>query len=593
MPRAQSLQVEKLEQLEPLQLYHMLKTKAKRYAEAVKKDVSRLSVARAFCTATLAAYWTDARLSNGAKCDIRSHGLTLPTLTADNHRLAGKIGSLVASFPVEDAGYLIGSIYTIMLPETMRSDMGAYYTPPPMVSRLLDLSELAGADFGTCSAIDPACGGGAFLAPVAMRMVKHTTKTSAKLILEDIVARLRGIELDPFAAWMTQVLLEASLLPLCVAAKERLPQVVTVGDALKHDKMGQFDLVIGNPPYGRVKLDEAMRAHYARSLYGHANLYGLFTDLALRLVKRDGVIAYLTPTSFLGGQYFKALREILTNETTPIAFDFIADREGVFDDVLQETILVAYRVAKSKKAASASLIVPQGIEQASIESIGKVRVPTDGGPWFIPRSVKDSAYVKMLSRMPARLSDFGYQVSTGQLVWNRHKPQLRQAKVNEELPIIWAESVTSAGFGFSSERRNHAPYIELHDQPHLVTHNKCVLLQRTTSKEQGRRLSSAVIPQSFIDQNGGVVVENHLNIIYADDQEYVSPETVSAILNSEAVNRAFRCISGSVAVSAYELEALPLPTVKQAKSVELLLRRGASNKEVEAKIASFYKENAQ
>jgi len=186
------------------------------------------------------------------------------------------------------------------------------------------------------------------------------------------------------------------------------------------------------------------------------------------------------------------------------------------------------------------------------------------------------------------LADFGYQVSTGQLVWNRHKPQLRQAKVNGELPIIWAESVTPAGFSFSAERRNHAPYIELQAQPHLVTDKSCVLLQRTTAKEQDRRLLSAVIPQDFIDANGGVVVENHLNIIYADNRGEVSPDAISAILNSEAADRAFRCISGSVAVSAYELEALPMPTIAQAKAIERLLLKGAPKATIEAKIASFY-----
>jgi len=515
MPRALCRLAVESEPLSPLQQYQLLKTKARRCADAACPDVARLSVARAFCTAVLGAYWTALCRTQDVEWNIRSHGLTLPTLPQDSQSTACDLGALVAAYPVEDAGYLIGSVYTVMLPETMRSDMGAYYTPPPMVNRLLDLAGIAGTDFTACTAIDPACGGGAFLAPVALCMLKHTTKGSAKLILDDIVTRLRGIELDPFAAWMTQVLLEASLLPLCVAAQERFPQVVTVGDALKHDGIGNFDLVIGNPPYGRVKLDEPLRTHYARSLYGHANLYGLFTDLALRLAKQKGVIAYLTPTSFLGGQYFKALREILTVETTPVAFDFIADRDGVFDDVLQETILVAYHVAKTKKAAAVSLVVPQGIEQASVEPIGKVRVPSNGSPWIIPRAAQDTAYVQAVSKMPGRLSYFGYQVSTGQLVWNRHKPQLRQQKVNGELPIIWAESVTPAGFNFSAERRNHAPYIELHEQPHLITRKTCVLLQRTTAKEQERRLSSAVIPQAFIDQHGGVVVENHLNIIYA------------------------------------------------------------------------------
>lgn len=593
MPRAQRWLAAETEPLTPLQQYQLLKTKARRLADSARLDVARLSVARAFCTAVIGAYWTALCRTRGVDWDVRSHGLALPALQQDSCNAASDLGALVATYPVEDAGYLIGSVYTVMLPETMRSDMGAYYTPPPMVTRLLDLADMAGTDFSVCTAIDPACGGGAFLAPVALRMLKHTTKDSAKLILEDIVARLRGIELDPFAAWMTQVLLEASLLPLCVAAQERFPQVVTVGDALKHDTMGKFDLVIGNPPYGRVKLDEAMRSQYARSLYGHANLYGLFTDLALRLVEQKGVIAYLTPTSFLGGQYFKALRELLTKETTPVAFDFIADRNGVFDDVLQETILVAYHVAKTKKAATVSLVVPQGIEQASVEPIGKIRVPSNGGPWIIPRAAQDTAYVQAVAKMPGRLADFGYQVSTGQLVWNRHKPQLRQRKVNGELPIIWAESVTPAGFSFSAERRNHAPYIELNEQPHLITRKACVLLQRTTAKEQERRLTSTVIPQAFIDQHGGVVVENHLNIIYAPSRSEASAATISAILNSEAVDRVFRCINGSVAVSAYELEALPLPSVEQAQAVETLLQQGASSSDVEILIASFYKGNTQ
>lgn len=588
MPKTRAVATIDLEPQEPLQQYRALKSKAQKFAESIKKDVSRLSVARAFCTAILAAHWGKLCRDLDAKWDIRPHGLSLPSLPNDEHNLAGNIGALVASFPVEDAGYLIGSIYTVMLPETMRSDMGAYYTPPPMVNRLLDLSEQTGTDFAACTAIDPACGGGAFLAPVALRMWKHTTKPSAGDTLQDIAARLTGIELDPFAAWITQVLLEASLLPLCMKAGARFPQVITVGDALQHDRMGKFSLIIGNPPYGRVKLADAMRAKYARSLYGHANLYGLFTDLALRLVEQNGVIAYLTPTSFLGGLYFKALRKILTEDATPSAFDFIADRDGIFDDVLQETILVTYQVARSKKAAAVSLIVPKGIEQAAIEPIGKIRIPTDGSPWIIPRALKDSSYVRILSKMPTRLADFGYQVSTGQLVWNRHKPQLRQAKVNGELPIIWAESVTPAGFNFSAERRNHAPYIQLQAQPHLVTDKSCVLLQRTTAKEQNRRLLSAVIPQEFIDTSGGVVVENHLNIIHAARRSEVSASALSAILNSEAADRAFRCISGSVAVSAYELKALPLPTVAQAKTIERLLLKGAAKAVIEAEIASFY-----
>ncbi|WP_179123637.1 Eco57I restriction-modification methylase domain-containing protein, partial [Salmonella enterica] len=107
----------------------------------------------------------------------------------------------------------------------------------------------------------------------------------------------------------------------------------------------------GNPPYGKVSLDTEVREKFSRSLFGHANLYGLFTDLALRLAKPEGVIAYLTPTSFLGGQYFKALRELLIDESAPRAFDFISNREGVFDDVLQETLLATFKKSARKTPA--------------------------------------------------------------------------------------------------------------------------------------------------------------------------------------------------------------------------------------------------
>ena len=43
--------------------------------------------------------------------------------------------------------------------------------PPALCERLLELATEAGADWSTARVLDPACGGGAFLSPVARRMV--------------------------------------------------------------------------------------------------------------------------------------------------------------------------------------------------------------------------------------------------------------------------------------------------------------------------------------------------------------------------------------------------------------------------------------
>ena len=116
-----------------------------------------------------------------------------------------------------------------------------------------------------------------------------------------------------------------------------------------------------------------------------------------------------------------------------------------------------------------------------------------------------------------------------------------------------------------------------------------MLLQRTTAKEQSRRLIAAELPEGFVCKHGLVVVENHLNMIRPlNGAPKVSPATVAALLNSDIVDHAFRCISGSVAVSAFELEALPLPCLEQARALESLLARGAKPATIERAIRVMY-----
>ena len=89
-----------------------------------------------------------------------------------------------------------------------------------------------------------------------------------------------------------------------------------------------------------------------------------------------------------------------------------------------------------------------------------------------------------------------------------------------------------------------------------------MLAQRTTAKEQDRRIICAVMPQEIVTQNGAVAVENHLNMIFpAKNRPRVTLKALAAFLSSAAADRVIRCISGSVALSASELEAMPLPSI--------------------------------
>ena len=488
---------------------------------------------------------------------------------------------------------MIGSLYTGMMPKRERARLGAYYTPPALCDRLLDMATDAGIDWETARVLDPACGGGAFLAPVARRMAASMKNCGASVTLKHIQHRLRGFELDAFAGWMSQVFVDVTLEALYDDTGERLDPIVQVTDAMDQEPSSDgFDLVVGNPPYGRVRLTPALRKKFRRSLFGHANLYGVFTDLALRLAKPGGVIAYVTPTSFLAGEYFKALRVLLGWEAPPVSIDFVGARKGVFADVLQETLLAVYRRGKSGGKARVHLISPRPNGAVKTTAAGWFRLPESlERPWLVPRTKSQFKLVRRVERFPCRLADYGYSVSTGPLVWNRHKASLRQQAGEGRYPLIWAESVRSGGsFEFRARKRNHQPYFEPGPgERWVVTDFPCVLLQRTTAKEQNRRLIAAELPSSFIERHSAVVIENHLNMIRPmNGTPKVRPAILAALLNSEVVDQAFRCISGSVAVSAYELKALPLPSPESLKEIGDLVESNAERDAIERAANRLY-----
>lgn len=507
-------------------------------------------------------------------------------------KLARTVGDDASTLPLVEGLHFVTSLYPVLLPERRRGELGAFYTPPCLTSRLLDQATEQGVEWATARVLDPAAGAGAFLVQAALRMREAMPESEPALVLRNIAGRLLGFEIDPNAASLAQASLEIALGDLAEKAGSRVPNMVHVRDTLDEPTDPCFDLVIGNPPYGRVALTSDQRSRFARSLYGHANLYGVFTDIALRWSRPGGLIAFVTPTSFLAGQYFGALRQLLAKDAPPVAIDFVSARRGVFEDALQETLLAVYRTGGGHGRAQVHYLKVQNERQADVLRNGTIGLPVDAGaPWLAPRAPEHSALIARVERMNNRLRDCGYAVATGPLVWNRFKPQLRHARSEKSVhPLIWAECVTSDGrFVFRACKKNHAPYFKLEaGDGWLLIDRPCVLVQRTTAKEQARRLIAAELPMAFVRDHQGVVVENHLNMIRPVREARISPGAVAALLNSPVVDQVFRCMNGSVAVSAFELEALPLPDIPALAPLEALVARGAGPAALAAECERLY-----
>lgn len=460
--------------------------------------------------------------------------------------------------------HALGLSYVESLPAAERSTHGRHYTPHVLADRLWSMARGAlgfGVDPQPLPGLvrDPAVGAAALLLPVLREHLLASSDIDPALVLSSLPQHLEGIDTDPWAVYVANVVLAAEMLPtlarLPQARRRLLPALARVGDGLAADLPPACAWIM-NPPYGRQRLAPDLRERFADVLFGHANLYGLFMATALRGVTDDGVVAALVPTSFSAGLYSTRLRAQLSERAPLRALTFVHDRSGVFGGVLQETCLATFT---PRRAEHVEIVRADG---AFVE-VAKVPVPRTSSPWLLPREPVDAVLAATASMMPLTLREAGWHASTGPLVWNRRRDELRPEPSDGSVPVLWAGDID--GGSLHRERtRDPFRHLTLRDEADAVVNTltePAVLVQRTTAPEQARRLVVLELTREHLDTLGGrAVVENHLNVLRPSvASPLLTRTTLARVLASPTFDRLIRCFSGSVAVSSYELGALPLP----------------------------------
>lgn len=235
---------------------------ARAWSESVQ-DKWRVNQAALFAYAAMTAY-----AEATVPCLKLSQPIEQPCGTLDKkaQMLAASIGKEASNLSVVEATHYLASLYPSLLPQAIRSEAGAFYTPPALSSRLLELATEGGLDWATARVLDPAAGGGAFLVQAALKMRQALPDGEPAFILAQLGNRLLGLELDAHAASLAQASLEILLADLSLASGRPVPVMVRVCDTLEEAPCANFDLVVGNPPYGRIKLTDLQRQRFARSL---------------------------------------------------------------------------------------------------------------------------------------------------------------------------------------------------------------------------------------------------------------------------------------------------------------------------------------
>jgi len=461
-------------------------------------------------------------------------------------------------------GEQLGSAYVSALDSRVRARHGRHYTPSDLAAQLWAMTRRGlGRTMAprrlTGIVRDPACGAGALLLPVIREHLAAVRRADPQITLAHLPSVIEGIDMDPAAVWLTNVVLAAEALPVLVevpeARRRPLPVLATVGDGLSPG-LALASAVIMNPPYGRVRLDPAERQRFAPFVYGHANLYGLFLAAGLESLDEDGVLSALVPTSFTAGRYFSNLRQALAVAAPLRELTFVADRGGVFSGVLQETCLATFTRTKPRKTRISST-------NGHLTPVADVISPRSTGPWLLPRRPDDAHVAAAAGAMPLTLAGAGWRVTTGPLVWNRRRSDLHTQPGPDRFPVLWAADI-DGGRLHRDPARDLLRYLQTRteaDRRVNTLREPAIVVQRTTAPEQIRRIVAVELtPDDLTEWGGAVVVENHVNVLRSTcATPALSRTTLARVLATPTMDRLMRCLAGSVAVSAYELESLPLP----------------------------------
>lgn len=272
------------------------------------------------------------------------------------------------------------NVYQDYLPEEERQRLGGFYTHDVLVRLVLDLCQFTSETEGLCSLsfLDPACGSGAFISGALGRLLKHLSLDMpchadlnrkglpawkrAESVVSLCAERLHAVDIHPFAAFLTTINAFFLLLPHYVQARRKDPEFsvdlrVFSADSLekadadllvpglfaklnarvqltedsyhRYQEMlaTRFDRIFGNPPWGGVLkgrlapvYDTGKKSRfdkeYRAAATGKYDVYGLFMERALQVLRPGGRFGLVTQDTFTDKEWARGLRELLSGLRT-------------------------------------------------------------------------------------------------------------------------------------------------------------------------------------------------------------------------------------------------------------------------------------
>ena len=200
------------------------------------------------------------------------------------------------------------------------SGYGEVFTRRWVVEMVLDLAGYtADHDLGATVALEPACGGGAFLVPMVERLALSCRAHSRTL--SEVREAVRAFDLLERNVTLSRKAVAAVLVASGMVqddADNLAGGWVTQGDFLDPGLVVPgASWVLGNPPYVRLEdIDDERLPVYRSSwptMRGRADLFVGFIERGLRTLVDGGVLGFIVADRWLHNQYGSELRKMIAD----------------------------------------------------------------------------------------------------------------------------------------------------------------------------------------------------------------------------------------------------------------------------------------
>lgn len=289
-----------------------------------------------------------------------------------------------------------------------------------------------------------------------------------------------------------------------------------------------FDMVIGNPPYFEFKPSPEIKNYFGQVIGGRPNIYALFFQVGLSVLKPGGQLGYVVPPSMNAGAYFKSLRKYLIDTSTIETLEIFKD-PSLFEDAQTSVQLITLKNSKG--------ISNHVFSRHDKDSNFRIQIFVENVETLLNEFENRST-----------LEQLGYTAITGDTVWNQHKDLLTDKETSNSIPLLYARNIVNGKIELSED-----PIRKQYIQKKDYSIGPAIISNRIVGTVGKGSLRIAKVPKGY-----KFASENHLNVIVANQskKQKVNFTELYNLLNSPNVSRRIQLITGNTQISATELNHL-------------------------------------